>query len=146
MYKTTLRATFGGEGSWVKKKTKTHGLPEQVQVTEAMLHAPVPSGASDKPEIRRVYKHPFKTLKAIFGTDAYSEGEVSKTIKWNAFVRAMIRTGFAAEKLQGSTWRFIPHGNTVIERSIQFHEPHPGSDIPYSMARRFGRKLERVYG
>ncbi|KAL5417183.1 hypothetical protein PMIN03_001803 [Paraphaeosphaeria minitans] len=130
-----------------KKKLKTHGLPEQAQVTEAILDAPDPSDAApDQPEIRRVDKRTFKTLKTIFGTNTYSEGEVSKIIKWDAFVRAMIRTGFAAEKLQGSAWQFTPHGNTAVERSIQFHEPHPDSDIPYIMARRFGRRLERVYG
>lgn len=129
-----------------KLKIKTHGLPEQVHITEAIPDTPGPSDTSDGPDIRYVDKRTFKTLKTIFGTDAYSEGEVSKTIKWCAFVRAMIRTGFAAEKLQGSAWQFSPHGNTIVDRSIQFHEPHPESGILYAIARRFGRRLERVYG
>jgi hypothetical protein len=133
-----------------KIKTKTHGQAEEVQIasenTPSFPELAVLPGASEKPETRQVDKRTFKTLKTIFGTNSYSEGEVSKTVKWDAFVRAMIRTGFAAEKLQGSAWQFTPHGNTIVERSIQFHEPHPDSDIPYAMARRFGRRLERVYG
>ncbi|KAH6866627.1 hypothetical protein BKA58DRAFT_388334 [Alternaria rosae] len=58
----------------------------------------------------------------------------------------MIRAGFSAEKLQGSAWQFTPCGSLDVVRGIQFHEPHPDSSIPYIMARRFGRRLQRVYG
>jgi hypothetical protein len=58
----------------------------------------------------------------------------------------MVRLGFSAEKLQGSAWQFSPSSTSDVDRGIHFHEPHPDSAIPYIMARRFGRRLERVYG
>jgi hypothetical protein len=58
----------------------------------------------------------------------------------------MTRVGFAVEKLQGSAWQFTPGVDSNAERNISFHEPHPESDVPYVMAKRFGRRLGRVYG
>jgi hypothetical protein len=58
----------------------------------------------------------------------------------------MTRVGFAVEKLQGSAWQFTPSVDSNAERNISFHEPHPESDVPYVMAKRFGRRLGRVYG
>jgi hypothetical protein len=56
----------------------------------------------------------------------------------------MGRVGFAVEKLQGSAWQFTPGEALNAERNIQFHEPHPDSDVPCVMAKRFGRRLGRV--
>lgn len=47
----------------------------------------------------------------------------------------MSSTGFAIEKLYGSVWQFTP-SDLDVERSIQFHEPHPSGKIPFRMARR----------
>jgi hypothetical protein len=58
----------------------------------------------------------------------------------------MVRLGFSSEKLQGSAWQFTPGGDLGTNHGIHFHEPHPDSDIPYTMARQFGRRLRRVYG
>jgi len=57
----------------------------------------------------------------------------------------MSSTGFAIEKLYGSMWQFKP-SDLDVERSIQFHEPHPSGKIPFRMARRYGRRLFRAYG
>ncbi|KAF9117617.1 hypothetical protein BGW39_002003 [Mortierella sp. 14UC] len=66
-------------------------------------------------------------------------------IPWNDFLHAMSAAGFAIEKLYGSAWHFMP-SKLDVERSIQFHEPHPASKIPFKTARRFGRWLFRAYG
>lgn len=88
----------------------------------------------------------YKTMKAMFHTPASDSEELPKSIKWNGFKRAMVRIGFSAEKLQGSAWQFTPSGLIDVDRAISFHEPHPDNDIPYIMARQFGRRLGRVYG
>ena len=88
----------------------------------------------------------YKTMKALFHNSFSDTGDFPKAIKWNEFKRAMVRVGFAAEKLQGSAWQFTPCDSVGVDRGIHFHEPHPDSDIPYIMARRFGRRLGRVYG
>jgi hypothetical protein len=54
-------------------------------------------------------------------------------------------TGFAAQKLYGSIWQFTPT-KLDVERSIQFHEPHPAVKIRFQVARRMGRRLTRAYG
>ncbi|PHH92870.1 hypothetical protein CDD83_4013 [Cordyceps sp. RAO-2017] len=66
-------------------------------------------------------------------------------VGWNDFLHALQTTGFAAQKLYGSVWHFQPTGPGV-ERSIQFHEPHPRPKIPFLVARRYGRRLGRAYG
>ena len=66
-------------------------------------------------------------------------------IPWSDFLHAMSHTGFEIEKLYGSTWQFTPT-KLDVERSIQFHEPHPVNKIPYRVARRHGRRLNRAYG
>ncbi|KEF56708.1 uncharacterized protein A1O9_06897 [Exophiala aquamarina CBS 119918] len=57
----------------------------------------------------------------------------------------MASIGFAAEKLYGSVWHFTPL-RLDVERSIQFHEPHPSGKIPFTTARRHGSGLNRAYG
>lgn len=49
-------------------------------------------------------------------------------------------------KLTGSAWQFVPATDVGNRRGIQFHEPHPSSDVTYSVAKRMGRRLSRVYG
>jgi len=74
---------------------------------------------------------------------------------WRDFLHAMSATGFRAEKLYGSVWQFQPPppparlddvGVVVVNRPIQFHEPHPLARVPFVMARRMGRRLNRAYG
>ncbi|KAI4944559.1 hypothetical protein J4E91_008562 [Alternaria rosae] len=104
---------------------------------------------SPKKKPERIYcvdKRAHKVFKTLFHVPLSDLGEAPKAIKWDDFKRAMIRAGFSAEKLQGSAWQFTPCGSTDVVRGIQFHEPHPDSSIPYIMARRFGRRLQRVYG
>lgn len=67
-------------------------------------------------------------------------------VAWPEFLHAMSSAGFAPEKLYGSVWQFSPTEKLDLERSIQFHEPHPDGKIPYRTARRHGRRLERAYG
>jgi hypothetical protein len=93
-----------------------------------------------------VDKRTHKVFKAIFHAPLKDDGDTPKAVKWAEFRRAMARVGFAVEKLQGSAWQFTPGETSNAERNIQFHEPHPDSDVPYAMAKRFGRRLGRVYG
>jgi hypothetical protein len=66
-----------------------------------------------------------------------------KTIQWKSLTRAMASAGFSFELLYGSVWRFEhPH----IKRSIEFHSPHPNSEVTLRRARYYGRLLGRVYG
>lgn len=63
----------------------------------------------------------------------------------------MVKIGFAAQKLYGSVRKFSPvskegEENTGADKSIQFHEPHPGVKISFNVARRMGRRLMRSFG
>ena len=66
-------------------------------------------------------------------------------LQWTEFLYAMVCVGFRAQKLYGSVWHFQPT-RLDVERSIQFHEPHPRPRIPFLVARRHGRRLNRAYG
>jgi hypothetical protein len=84
-----------------------------------------------------------KVFRTLFYTPSLTAtpGEVP----WTDFLHAMVGTGFVPEKLYGSVWHFSPTALDV-ERSIQFHEPHPSGKLPYKTARRYGRRLNRAYG
>ncbi|KAH7075133.1 hypothetical protein FB567DRAFT_453048 [Paraphoma chrysanthemicola] len=91
----------------------------------------------------QVDKRALKVFRTLFHSPlSYDQpGE----IPWTEFLHAMVKTGFSAQKLSGSAWQFIPRG-LDISQPIQFHEPHPSSKLPFTWARRFGRRLSRTYG
>ena len=88
-----------------------------------------------------------KVFKTIFFMPSVSA--TPGDIKWTDFLHAMTSTGFTPEKLYGSVWHFSPI-RVELKRSINFHEPHKdgkaADKIPYCIARRIGRRLNRAYG
>ncbi|EQB48750.1 hypothetical protein CGLO_11994 [Colletotrichum gloeosporioides Cg-14] len=91
----------------------------------------------------RVDARSFKVFRTLFFDPNVTShpGQVS----WKEFLHAMTGTGiFAAEKLYGSVWQF--QRTDGDQSRIQFHEPHPYSKIPFVVARRIGRRLNRNYG
>jgi hypothetical protein len=76
---------------------------------------------------------------------APNDGELPRSIRWTEIRNALTKIRFAAEKLHGSAWQFTP---TTIDlpRGIQFHGPHPISEVPLVLARRYGTRLARAYG
>jgi hypothetical protein len=79
----------------------------------------------------------------LFDQDATSTpGEVS----WNNFVHALVSSGkFAEEKLHGLASQFTGVDG-VEQSSVLFHKPHPGSKLPFVIARLYSRRLNRRYG
>ncbi|EUC40314.1 hypothetical protein COCMIDRAFT_109140 [Bipolaris oryzae ATCC 44560] len=128
-----------------KTKTKTKGTPDAAMANLPPV-PPVPAVEEETP--RKVFTLDHRelgTMRTLFHVD-HTNHSVPKVVKWNEFKRAMVQVGFAVEKLNGSIWQFTPGDTLQARRPILFHEPHPVSDIPYLMARRFGRRLARVYG
>lgn len=124
----------------LKDKKKTRGTPSKAKELSAE-HAD--RTEDDRQPIFEVDNRAAKVFRTIFYTPSptATPGEVP----WTDFVHAMVSTGFSAEKLYGSAWQFSP-SNLDVDRSIQFHEPHPASKLPYRIARRFGRRLNKAYG
>jgi hypothetical protein len=131
-----------------KAKTKTRGTDNPIEEAAEDVAVQPP----DTPPVEAV--QPFiidarthNVFKTLFYTPTSETGDLPKAIKWIEFKRAMGRVGFSVEKLQVSAWQFVPgEASHAAERNVQFHEPHPDGDIPYVMAKRFGRRLGRVYG
>jgi hypothetical protein len=128
-----------------KTKVKTRGAANadwetdpQQQLTDAAANLSL-----DRQPTFAVDSRALKVFRNLFYQPAVTStpGEVS----WNDFLHAMTSAGFGAEKLYGSVWHFQP-SQLDVERSIQFHEPHPVGKIPFRMARRIGRRLSRAYG
>lgn len=122
-----------------KVKPKTRGTASESQDTTQQIQ-PM------EQETRTVFKvddRAFKVFRTLFFNPASSD--LPGEIPWTDFLSAMASTGLAPEKLYGSVWQFTPSGLDV-ERSIQFHEPHPVAKIPFRNARRIGRRLARAYG
>ncbi|KAF9945186.1 hypothetical protein BGZ72_001585 [Mortierella alpina] len=125
-----------------KTKVKTRGVavPSAAAVEES------PSGSGQQEDIQPTFAVDKRSLK-VFSTLFYKPSTSSQPgeVPWNDFLHAMGATGFGMQKLYGSVWHFTP-SNLDVERSIQFHEPHPISKIPFRIARRIGRRLTRTYG
>ncbi len=121
------------------EKIKTRGAAAE---SEHPLEPP-----TDQPETKipkfTVSKRGFKVFATLFHTASGEDppGEVP----WSDFLSAMASVGFSLRKLDGSAWVFEPVSD-LFRRSIIFHEPHPTNKIPFQVARRYGRRLERAYG
>ncbi|KAJ6021356.1 hypothetical protein N7540_006860 [Penicillium herquei] len=126
-----------------KSKVKTRGISSTLeepvftdQADEAIIQ---PSPPYPQPSFV-VDTRAFKVFSTIFNQPTKL---APVELHWNDFLHAMTSIGFSAIKLEGSIWKFQPinHG---VERNIKFHEPH-SSKVLSKIARRFGRRLNRVY-
>ncbi|OCL06401.1 hypothetical protein AOQ84DRAFT_411066 [Glonium stellatum] len=127
--------------SMSKTKVRTRGLAQLASTSSEA--EPLDQYRPDAQPTFMVDNRALKAFKTIFFTPSASSqpGEVA----WGDFLHAMSSIGFTAEKLYGSVWQFTPT-KLDVERSIQFHEPHPCGKIPFTIARRYGRRLDRAYG
>jgi hypothetical protein len=124
-----------------KAKLKTKGVASKGSISQ-----PFPVAAGEQPDKQPVLKVDKRTLK-VFSMLFHIPNvhDQPGEIPWKDFLYAMSRTGFVPQKLYGSIWQFTPQ-NLDVERTIQFHEPHPGVKLPFTWARRIGRRLWRAYG
>jgi hypothetical protein len=141
-YRTQSKVDSGNKAPQ-KIKVKTRGVALNTPSPDDLSHPPGAPQFVDTQPTFTVDKRALKVFSTLFYKPSSSAqpGE----IPWNDFLHAMTTTGFAIEKLYGSVWHFMP-SKLDVERSIQFHEPHPTSKIPFKTARRFGRRLFRAYG
>ncbi|KAI0096982.1 hypothetical protein GGR51DRAFT_542202 [Nemania sp. FL0031] len=127
-----------------KTKVKRRGVSEVESTSEDDTAAVPPPGSL--PDVQPTFKVDARALK-VFRTVFFdpAANTTAGEVAWRDFLHAMEVTGFTAEKLYGSVWHFQPT-RLDVERSIQFHEPHPRGKIPFLVARRHGRRLSRAYG
>ena len=132
----------GPDGNLTKAKVKTRGSAKAPPTAAADNPLEDPNPCDPQPTLA-VDARALKVFRTLFynPSPTATPGEVS----WHDFLHALTSTGFAAEKLYGSVWQFRPAALDV-DRSIQFHEPHPRGKIPFQVARRHGRRLNRAYG
>ena len=135
----TRRKISTSEATPAKAKVKTRG--QATESAEAAIEAEAPNPPTT-PLTISVHKRAYKTFTTFFHTS--DKDELPGEISWLDFLQAMSSAGFAVEKLDGSAWMFKPQND--VQRGIIFHEPHPHSKIPLSIARRHGRRLQRAYG
>lgn len=124
------------------QKIKTRGAASQSNTALELAQEDTPEQLAPQPLIK-VSKQGFQVFSTLFHNpdDGQSPGEIS----WVKFQSAMASVGFSIRKLNGSACVFEPLSDE-FHRSIIFHEPHPNSNIPFQVARRYGRRLERAYG
>ncbi|KAI1530130.1 hypothetical protein PtrSN001C_008779 [Pyrenophora tritici-repentis] len=122
-----------------KAKTRSSALP-----TEETKPG-IPHESNEVPAFFTVDKRAHKVFRTLFHSP--NNPDMPGELPWADFLHSMVSVGFSTEKLHGSAWNFTPQTPDIgLERSIQFHEPHPSNKIPFLWARRFGRRLGRAYG
>lgn len=132
-----------------KKKKRKAQVPESENIQDAR-----PNEAEDdttQPEKPRISVS--KRAWEVFHDGLWfvpKEKKKPAELRWQDFLHAMTSLGFNATKMFGSVWRFEAGERAQsagLERSINFHEPHGNTTKlgPWK-ARRYGRRLTRVYG
>lgn len=125
-----------------KTKVKTRGkATEQAEDTSAEEEPPPIE--NDVHPLSCLDKRAYKVFSSLFRLS--TKDGVPGELPWCDFVHAMVSIGFAVQSLNGSAWIFSPSDGS-LGRSIIFHEPHPMSKIPYFIAKRVGRRLNRAFG
>jgi hypothetical protein len=125
-----------------RNKIKSRGTPGAVTEASTGEESP-PEAAEDVQPTFKIDARALKVFRIVFFDP--SANTTAGEVAWRDFLHAMDSTGFTAQKLYGSVWHFQPT-KLDVERSIQFHEPHPRGKIPFLVARRHGRRLYRAYG
>ncbi|KAI4944897.1 hypothetical protein J4E91_008241 [Alternaria rosae] len=127
------------------KKAKSHGRAALNTEDDHENNPNMPAAPTniDAQPTFRLDKRAHKVFRTLFHSPLSRDHPGD--IPWHDFLYAMVATGFAAQKLQGSAWQFTPR-DLDVEQPIQFHEPHPTHKLPFTWARRFGRRLARTYG
>ncbi|KAF9762069.1 hypothetical protein IL306_003567 [Fusarium sp. DS 682] len=130
-------------GKPAKTKFKTRGVAIKATETDEAAEAMAETTLEEAKPIFKVDRRALKTFRSLFHNpdNTSMPGEVA----WNDFLHALISVGFAAEKLYGSVWQFLP-ASLEANASIHFHEPHPKGKLPFVIAKRYGRRLNRTYG
>jgi hypothetical protein len=128
------------------RKTKTRNIvPPANGDEQPEPHTTIPQEPPQPERIFRVDKRAHEVFKVLFHSP--NSPDLPGELPWSDFLHAMLTMGFSAEKAHGSAWNFFPKALDIgVERSIQFHEPHPSNKIPFYWARRYGRRLARAYG
>ncbi|EDU40028.1 conserved hypothetical protein [Pyrenophora tritici-repentis Pt-1C-BFP] len=85
----------------VKNKTKGNAAAPKVVEPAADSNAPAHE-TSAPPQTFKLDRRTYKTMRALFHVSCSDTEDFPKAIKWDEFKRAMVRLGFATEKLQGS--------------------------------------------
>lgn len=141
---------FNGRTDNAKEELKPSPASTKVKTRgTAVLQRPDPPDrqeqnlVTDQSARLPVSKRSLKVFSTLFHQQR--GGNVPGELQWYDFLSAMTSVGFSVRKLDGSAWVFEPHMN-ALRRSIIFHEPHPSNKIPFTMARRYGRRLARAYG
>lgn len=124
-----------------KANVKTRGTPHPQ--TRDTADATPQENPQDPQPVLPVDARALKVFRTLFFNPEVTS--TPGTVAWGDFLHAMASAGFGTEKLYGSVWQFRPTGLDV-EKGIQFHEPHPSGKLPFTVARRYGRRLSRAYG
>ena len=134
---------LGGTPQKAKAKTRPDGhTPSPMQ--ESRRDSATSTEEKGHTEVKqiKVNKRAFKVFATMFHVPSANEQQNTGEIAWSEFLYSMKMIGFSVEKLYGSSWQFTP--DTIdVQRSIQFHEPHPRAKIWYWLMKNFGRRLHR---
>ncbi|CAF9921572.1 hypothetical protein IMSHALPRED_005207 [Imshaugia aleurites] len=128
-----------------RQKTKTRGQARESPPADVATENAV-TAADDMGQKFTVSKRGLKVITTLFHTSSEEAEAPPGEIAWSDFLSTMASVGFSVKKLDGSAWLFAPAEADLFRRSIIFHEPHPESKMSFTVARRYGRRLERAYG
>jgi hypothetical protein len=126
-----------------KAKTRSDGLtPSPMQESRRDSATSTEEKVDTEVKKIKVNKRAYKVFATMFHVPSANEQQNTGEISWSEFLYSMKMIGFSVEKLYGSSWQFEP--DTIdLQRSIQFHEPHPRAKIWFWLLKNFGRRLHR---
>jgi hypothetical protein len=141
----TPTAPESSESNVQQRKQKEKTRPSQSpiydiisQFTEVVAESEQPGQSKQTFEVKASTAAVFSTL---FSRSSAARGSV----KWDAFVAAMVDVGFSVNPKVGSIYTFVPSDKVLVKRDLTLHRPHQ-SCIEGARLFIYSRRLRRVYG
>ncbi|KAL8692924.1 MAG: hypothetical protein Q9218_002150 [Villophora microphyllina] len=141
---TVLKENLAPRKAKQKTNNPVTGLSSPQPTATTNTHQPLPLPIAPT-TLFTIDKRAHRVFASLFRQPS-RDGVPGETPRHD-FLHTVTSIGFAVQSLDGLAWMFSPTekmGN--LGRSIIFHEPHPASKIPYTMARRMGGRLARAFG
>ena len=134
----------------LKGKEKTRSTPATTGGSPDMIDVNSEPSPAARPLTLPNRTKSLDTLRLLFPT---ATADLKGMIQWSDFITTLSDLGFEAEHRGGSEWTFRSFDNdilggdqTVGQRSIVIHQPHPDSKMGAVQLQRVGKRLWRRFG
>jgi hypothetical protein len=140
----TPTAPESPESQIQQRKQKEKTRPAQPSIYSIIPPPPGADPETELPQTKQTFK--VKSSTAAVFSSLFSRSSTSRgSVRWEAFVAAMVDLGFSINPKVGSIYTFVPPEKLQTKRDLTIHRPHQ-SRVEGPRLLILSRRLRRVYG